>query len=164
VYLCRSRKHNCQPFCGPEGWSDCSDSVCSLWPAPLSYLCTRVRILGVLKTVCCCTVNPDCCPPPAVVSIFTDSAACVLSFYAPPPHYIKNKQKTTKCTKTTTPKTKQKTFTNGKNSHLSSSLYAGTMTDRSILGGSEMLGNGSLLFFFFGSVKNFSLSCRWRFG
>ena len=34
--------------CGPEGRFDCSDSVCSLWPALFSYLCVRVRILGFL--------------------------------------------------------------------------------------------------------------------
>ena len=34
--------------------------MCSLRPAPLSYLCVRVRILGVLKIVCCCTIKPDC--------------------------------------------------------------------------------------------------------
>ena len=60
-----------------------------LRPAPFSYLCERVRVLGVLKIVCCCTINPDC-RMPAVVSIFTGSAACVLSFYAPPLHYNNN--------------------------------------------------------------------------
>ena len=50
----RAKKHNCQPFCGPDGRIDCSDSMFSLRPAPLSYLCMRVRILGVLKIVCCC--------------------------------------------------------------------------------------------------------------
>ena len=39
----------------------CSDSVCSLWPAPFSYLCVRVRILCVLKIVCSCRIKPDCC-------------------------------------------------------------------------------------------------------
>ena len=58
--MCGPRKHNCQPFCDPEGRFDCSDSVCSLRPAPLSCLCVRVRILGVLKIVCCCTIKPDC--------------------------------------------------------------------------------------------------------
>ena len=57
----RSRKHNCQPFCGPEGRFDSSDSVFSLWPTLLSYLCVQMRILCGLKTVCCCTINPDCC-------------------------------------------------------------------------------------------------------
>ena len=52
MYLCGPRKHSCQPFCGPEGRFYCSDSVCSLWPAPFSYLCVRVRIWGVLKIVC----------------------------------------------------------------------------------------------------------------
>ena len=37
----------CQPFCGPEGRFYCSDSVCSLWPAPFSYLCVSVMILCV---------------------------------------------------------------------------------------------------------------------
>ena len=59
MYLCGPRKHNCQQFCGPEGRFDCSDE-CSLRPAPFSYLCVRVRILGVLKIVCCCTIKPDC--------------------------------------------------------------------------------------------------------
>ena len=55
MYLCGPRKHNCQPFCGPEGRFYCSDSVCSLRPVPFSYLCVRVRILGVLKIVCGCS-------------------------------------------------------------------------------------------------------------
>ena len=55
MYLCGPRKHNCQPFCGPESRFDCSDGVCSLRPAPFSYLCVRVRILGVLKIDCCCS-------------------------------------------------------------------------------------------------------------
>ena len=59
--------------------------MCSLRPASFSYLCARVRILGVLKIVCCCRIKPDC-RTPSVVSIFTDSSACVLS-YAPPLHY-----------------------------------------------------------------------------
>ena len=46
-------KHNYQPFCGPEGRFYCSNSVCSLWPTPFSYIGMRVRILGVLKIVCC---------------------------------------------------------------------------------------------------------------
>ena len=58
--MCGPRKHNCQPFCGPEGRFYCSDSVCSLRPAPFSYLCVRVRILCVLKIVCCCRIKPDC--------------------------------------------------------------------------------------------------------
>ena len=58
--MCGPRKHNCQPFCGPEGRFDCSDSVCSSRPAPLYYLCVRVRILGVMKIICCCTIKPDC--------------------------------------------------------------------------------------------------------
>ena len=44
-YLCGPRKCSCQTFCGPEGRFYCSNSVCSLWPAPFSYLCMRVRIL-----------------------------------------------------------------------------------------------------------------------
>ena len=43
--MCGPRKHSCQPFCGPEGRFYCSDSVCSLWPAPFSYLCVRQRVL-----------------------------------------------------------------------------------------------------------------------
>ena len=58
--MCGPGKHNCQPFCGPEGRFCCSDSVCSVWPAPFSYLCVRVRILCVLKIVCCCRIKPDC--------------------------------------------------------------------------------------------------------
>ena len=75
--MCGPRKHNCQPLCGPEGRFYCSDSVCSLRPAPFSYLCVRVRILSVLKIVCCCRIKPDCRRTPAVVSISTDSAALV---------------------------------------------------------------------------------------
>ena len=51
--------------------------MCSLRPAPFSYLCVRVRILCVLKIVCGWANKPDCCHTPAVVSIFTDSAAWV---------------------------------------------------------------------------------------
>ena len=80
LYLCRPRKYNCQPFCGPEVRTDCSDSVFSLRPAPLSYLWVRVRILGVLKIVCCCTIKPDCCLCRLWSCFLTDSAACVLSF------------------------------------------------------------------------------------
>ena len=68
MYLCGPGKHNCQPFCGPEGRFYCSDSVCSLWPAPFSYLCVRVMILCVLKTVCGWTSKNWLPPPPAVVS------------------------------------------------------------------------------------------------
>ena len=84
--MCGPGKHNCQPFCGPEGRFDCSNSVCSLQPAPFSYLCMRVRILGVMKIVCCYRIKPDC-RMPAVVSIFADYAACVLSFYHSTPLY-----------------------------------------------------------------------------
>jgi len=67
LYLCGPRKHNCQPFCGPEAWSDCRDSVmyqlCTLRPAPLSCLCLQVRILGVLD-------KTWLQPPPAVVLLF----------------------------------------------------------------------------------------------
>ena len=76
LYLCGLRKHNCQPFCGPEGRFYCSNSMCSLRPAQFSYLCVCVRILGVLKIVCGCRIKPDC-RSPAVVSILTDSAARV---------------------------------------------------------------------------------------
>ena len=81
--MCGPRKHNCQPFCGPEGRFHCSDSVCSLRPAPFSYLCVRVRILGVLRNclLLFCRIKACLPSPSAVVSIFTDSAACVLSFY-----------------------------------------------------------------------------------
>ena len=52
MYLCGTGKHNCQPFCGPEGRFYCSDSVCSLWPAPFSYLCVSVMILWVCWKLC----------------------------------------------------------------------------------------------------------------
>ena len=57
---------------------DCSDSVRSLRPAPLSYLCVRVRILRVLKIVCCRTIKPDCRRRLLRSRFLTDSAACVL--------------------------------------------------------------------------------------
>ena len=72
-----------------EGRFYCSDSVCSLWPAPFSYLCVSVRILGVLKIVCgwasktwllpfaCCGLHFWPTPLPGS-----------LSFYEPPHHYI----------------------------------------------------------------------------
>ena len=69
MYLCGPGKHNCQPFCDPEGRFYCSDSVCSLWPAPFSYLCVSVRILWVCwKLSAAEQVKTDCCHTPAVVS------------------------------------------------------------------------------------------------
>ena len=69
MYLCGPGKHNCQPFCGPEGRFYCSDSVCFLWPAPFSYLCVSVRILCVCwKLSAAEQVKTDCCHTPAVVS------------------------------------------------------------------------------------------------
>ena len=69
MYLCGPGKHNCQPFCGPEGRFYCSDSVCSLWPAPFSYLCVSVMILCVCwKLSAAEQVKTDCCHTPAVVS------------------------------------------------------------------------------------------------
>ena len=69
MYLCGPGKHNCQPFCGPEGRFYCSDSVCSLWPAPFSYLCVSVMILGVYwKLSAAEQVKTGCCHTPAVVS------------------------------------------------------------------------------------------------
>ena len=44
--MCGPRKHKCQPFCGPEGRFDCSESVFSLRPRPHCYLCVRVSIVG----------------------------------------------------------------------------------------------------------------------
>ena len=70
MYLCGPGKHSCQPFCGPEGRFYCSDSVCFLWPAPFSYLCVSVMILGVCwKLSAAEQVKTDCCHTPAVVSI-----------------------------------------------------------------------------------------------
>ena len=46
--MCGPGKHSCQPFCGPEGRFYCSDSVCSLWPAPFSYLCVLLSISVVI--------------------------------------------------------------------------------------------------------------------
>ena len=81
MYLCGPGKHgNCQPFCGPEGRFYCSDSVCSLWPAPFSYLCVSVMILCVLKTVCGWTSKNWLLPYACCGLHFIDSAACVLSF------------------------------------------------------------------------------------
>ena len=69
MYLCGPGKHNCQPFCGPEGRFYCSDSVCSLWPAPFSYLCVSMMILCVCwKLSAAEQVKTDCCHTPAVVS------------------------------------------------------------------------------------------------
>ena len=90
MYLCGPRKHNCQPFCGPKGRFYCSDSVCSLRPAPFSYLRVRVRILGVLKIVCGWANKTWLLPYACCGLQFIDSAACVLSFYTPPLHYIKS--------------------------------------------------------------------------
>ena len=80
MYLCGPGKHNCQPFCGPEGRFYCSDSVCSLWPAPFSYLCVSVMILCVLKTVCGWTSKNWLLPYACCGLHFIDSAACVSSF------------------------------------------------------------------------------------
>ena len=61
MYLCGPGKHNCQPFCGPEGRFYCSDSVCSLWPAPFFYLCVSVMILCVCwKLSAAEQVKTDC--------------------------------------------------------------------------------------------------------
>ena len=82
MYLCGPRKHNCQPFCAPEGRFDCSDSVSAflaaravLWSmlASEDFECAENCLLLYSKTWLL--------PPPAVVSFLTDSAACVLSFY-----------------------------------------------------------------------------------
>ena len=88
MYLCGPGKHNCQPFCGPEGRFYCSDSVCSLWPAPFSYLCVSVMILGVLKTVCGWTSKTWLLPYACCGLHFIDSAACVLSFDHSTPLHI----------------------------------------------------------------------------
>ena len=88
MYLCGPGKHSCQPFCGPEGWFYCSDSVCSLWPAPFSYLCVRVSILGVLKIVCGWASKTWLLPYACCGLHFTDSAACVLSFDHSTPFHI----------------------------------------------------------------------------
>ena len=88
MYLCGPGKHNCQPFCGPEGRFYCSDSVCSLWPAPFSYLCVSVRILGVCwKLSAAEQVKTDCCHTPAVVSTLLTPlpVSCHLTT---PHHYI----------------------------------------------------------------------------
>ena len=88
MYLCGPGKHNCQPFCGPEGRFYCSDSVCSLWPTPFSYLCVSVRILGVCwKLSAAEQVKTDCCHTPAVVSTLLTPlpVSCPLTT---PLHYI----------------------------------------------------------------------------
>ena len=91
MYLCGPGKHSCQPFCGPEGRFYCSDSVCSLWPAPFSYLCVSVMILWVCwKLSAAEQVKTDCCNTPAIDHSlhFIDSAACVLSFDHSTPLHI----------------------------------------------------------------------------
>ena len=45
-----------------------------------SFICVRVRILGVLKIFGCCTITPDCSLRLLCSRFLTDSAACVLSF------------------------------------------------------------------------------------
>ena len=83
MYLCGPGKHNCQPFCGPEGRFYCSDSVCSLWPAPFSYLCVSVMILCVLKTVCGWTSKNWLLPYACCGLHFIDSVTWVtVLFYA----------------------------------------------------------------------------------
>ena len=62
--------------------------MCSLQPVPLSYLCMRMRILGVLKIVCCCTIKPDCHLRLLWSCFLTNSAACVLSFDHSAPLHI----------------------------------------------------------------------------
>ena len=76
MYLCGPRKHSCQPFCGPEGRFYCSDSVCSLWPVPFSYLRMSVRILCVLKIVCGWESKTWWLPYACCGLHFIDSAAC----------------------------------------------------------------------------------------
>jgi len=88
VYLCGPGKHSCQPFCGPEGRFYCSDSVCSLWPAPFSYLCVSEWGLHVCwKLSAAEQVKPDCCHTPAVVSTLLTPlpVSCPLTT---PHHYI----------------------------------------------------------------------------
>ena len=88
MYLCGPGKHNCQPFCGPDGRFYCSDSVCSLWPAPFSYLCVSVRILCVCwKLSAAEQVKTDCCHMPAVVFTLLTllPVSCPLTT---PHHYI----------------------------------------------------------------------------
>ena len=89
MYLCRPRKHSCQPFCGPEGRFYCSDSVCFLWPAPFSYLCVSVsRDFGVCwKLSAAEQVKPDCCHTPAVVSTLLTPLPVSCSLTTPL-HYI----------------------------------------------------------------------------
>ena len=108
MYLCGPGKHNCQPFCGPEGRFYCSDSVCYLTVRVLSpltpwriqdcllpvaravLLSTRERedFAGVLKTVCGWT-NKNWLLPYACCGLhFIDSAACVLSFDHSTPLHI----------------------------------------------------------------------------
>ena len=90
MYLCGPGKHNCQPFCGPEGRFYCSDSVCSLWPASFSYLCVSVRILCVCwKLSAAEQVKTDCWHTPAVVSTLLTPlpVSCPLTT---PHHYIRH--------------------------------------------------------------------------
>ena len=63
--------------------------MCSLWPAAFSYLCVRVRILGVLKIVCGWANKTWLLPYACCGLHFTDSAACVLSFYHSTPLHLK---------------------------------------------------------------------------
>ena len=74
MYLCGPSKHSCQPFCGPEGRHDCSDSVLSLetthWlrclcpvhSVVLSYHSTPLLFISIAATrarssiVCFCFV------------------------------------------------------------------------------------------------------------
>ena len=47
----RAKETQLSASCGPEGRFYCSNSVCSLWPAPFSYLCVSVRILGLVDVI-----------------------------------------------------------------------------------------------------------------
>ena len=58
MYLCGPGKHSCQPFCGPEDCFYCSDSVCSLWPAPFSYLCVAWGFCVCWKLSACVPCGP----------------------------------------------------------------------------------------------------------
>ena len=63
--MCGPGKHNCQPFCGPEGRFYCSDSVCS--PAVLLSMRASEDLGCAEKVVCCCRIKACLPSPPAVI-------------------------------------------------------------------------------------------------
>ena len=67
--MCGPRKHDCQPFCGPEGRFYCSNSVFPAARAVLLSMRASEDFGCAEKLSAAEQIKPDCCRTPAVVSI-----------------------------------------------------------------------------------------------